>query len=350
TEDTKKLRFQVELEFVQCLANPNYVNFLAQRGYFKEKTFINYLKYLLYWKEPEYAKFLKYPMCLYYLDLLQYESFRKEIINAQCCKFIDDQMLLHWQHYTRKRMKFIGISGLLSEEDSDSSSSASDTPVSQALSEPSATSNMPDKIILRFYDSIIHESDLKLLEGRNWLNDSLISFWFEHLHHNVFYGRSDLLFISPEVTQLIKMGDQCELPLFLDPLNARYRRYIFLPVNNNSSLVSSGGSHWSLLVYSKYDQKWFHYDSQKGSNYRDARSLVYRINSYMNRYSSATLEDAECSQQDNSYDCGAFVMLHAQKVAENATKSLDLGTCLVQRSEAYKMREVIFDLINRLKR
>ena len=29
------IRFQVELEFVQCLANPNYLNYLAQLGYFK---------------------------------------------------------------------------------------------------------------------------------------------------------------------------------------------------------------------------------------------------------------------------------------------------------------------------
>ncbi|KAL7293595.1 hypothetical protein TKK_0012682 [Trichogramma kaykai] len=52
----------VELEFVQCQAidyNPNYLNFLAQRGYFKDPTFINYLKYLLHWKEPDYAKYLK---------------------------------------------------------------------------------------------------------------------------------------------------------------------------------------------------------------------------------------------------------------------------------------------------
>lgn len=26
TDDQQKLRFQVELEFVQCLANPNYLN------------------------------------------------------------------------------------------------------------------------------------------------------------------------------------------------------------------------------------------------------------------------------------------------------------------------------------
>ncbi|OXB79111.1 UNVERIFIED_CONTAM: hypothetical protein H355_005987 [Colinus virginianus] len=124
-DDTgNRLRFQLELEFVQCLANPNYLNceylmqdpekllfnslistVLAQRGYFKDKAFVNYLKYLLYWKEPEYAKYLKYPQCLHMLELLQYEHFRKELVNAQCAKFIDEQQILHWQHYSRKRMR-----------------------------------------------------------------------------------------------------------------------------------------------------------------------------------------------------------------------------------------------------
>ena len=59
----------------------------------------------MYWKDPEYAKYLKYPMCLFFLDLLQYEAFRRETVNAQCCKFIDDQAILLWQHYTRRRTK-----------------------------------------------------------------------------------------------------------------------------------------------------------------------------------------------------------------------------------------------------
>lgn len=80
---------------------------IAQRGYFKDQTFINYLKYLTYWKEPEYARYIKYPMCLYFLDLLQYEHFRREIVNSQCVKFIDDQAILLWQHYTRRRMKLL---------------------------------------------------------------------------------------------------------------------------------------------------------------------------------------------------------------------------------------------------
>jgi len=107
TEEQQKIRFQIELEFVQCLANPNYLNFLAQRGFFKETTFINYLKYLTYWKEPDYTKYLKYPQCLMMLDLLQSEHFRKELMNSQCTRFIDDQQLLHWQHYQRKRMRLV---------------------------------------------------------------------------------------------------------------------------------------------------------------------------------------------------------------------------------------------------
>lgn len=88
-------------QFLVC----HFISVLAQRGYFKDKAFVNYLKYLLYWKEPEYAKYLKYPQCLHMLELLQYEHFRKELVNAQCAKFIDEQQILHWQHYSRKRMR-----------------------------------------------------------------------------------------------------------------------------------------------------------------------------------------------------------------------------------------------------
>ena len=49
----------------------------------------------------------RYPQCLHFLELLQYEHFRKELSNAQCAKFIEDQQLLQWQHYHRKRQRLI---------------------------------------------------------------------------------------------------------------------------------------------------------------------------------------------------------------------------------------------------
>ncbi|CAG9767733.1 unnamed protein product [Ceutorhynchus assimilis] len=102
-----KMTLQEQKSIIEELENKQRQLILAQRGYFKDSNFINYLKYLLYWKEPDYAKYLKYPMCLYFLDLLQYEHFRRELVNGQCTKFIDDQQILLWQHYTRRRSRLM---------------------------------------------------------------------------------------------------------------------------------------------------------------------------------------------------------------------------------------------------
>uniref|UniRef100_A0A914Q1P1 Mediator of RNA polymerase II transcription subunit 31 n=1 Tax=Panagrolaimus davidi TaxID=227884 RepID=A0A914Q1P1_9BILA len=105
TSEQAKLRFQIESEFVQSLANPHYLNYLAQRGYFKEATFVRYLNYLRYFKQPDYAKTLKYPQCLLFLDLLQKPEFREAIASSSNAKFIEDQMLLQWHYYLRKRQR-----------------------------------------------------------------------------------------------------------------------------------------------------------------------------------------------------------------------------------------------------
>lgn len=54
-----------------------------------------------------FETFFRYPQCLFMLELLQSEHFRKELMNSQCTKFIDDQQLLHWQHYQRSRVRLL---------------------------------------------------------------------------------------------------------------------------------------------------------------------------------------------------------------------------------------------------
>lgn len=55
-----RARFELELEFVQALANPFYLENLASEGLLNDPAFINYLKYLQYWKGREYARFIVY--------------------------------------------------------------------------------------------------------------------------------------------------------------------------------------------------------------------------------------------------------------------------------------------------
>lgn len=68
--DHESKRFTLELEFVQMLANPAYVQWLAQEGYFASPSFHRYLEYLLHWRHPDRARFLLYPSALTVLELL----------------------------------------------------------------------------------------------------------------------------------------------------------------------------------------------------------------------------------------------------------------------------------------
>ncbi|EOA90106.1 Mediator of RNA polymerase II transcription subunit 31 [Exserohilum turcicum] len=74
-------RFELELEFVQCLANPVYLNFLAQQKTLDRPDFVAYLAYLQYFQQPQYARFLHHPgPTLRALQLLQQERFRQDIL------------------------------------------------------------------------------------------------------------------------------------------------------------------------------------------------------------------------------------------------------------------------------
>ena len=55
-----RARFELELEFVQALANPFYLQSLAQQNILSQPSFVNFLKYLTYWKDKDYARFLQY--------------------------------------------------------------------------------------------------------------------------------------------------------------------------------------------------------------------------------------------------------------------------------------------------
>ena len=51
-------RLAMELEFVQCLANPEYLHWLALNKYLEDPALVRFLRYLRYWHRPEYARLL----------------------------------------------------------------------------------------------------------------------------------------------------------------------------------------------------------------------------------------------------------------------------------------------------
>ncbi|TXG53739.1 hypothetical protein EZV62_018995 [Acer yangbiense] len=105
--DDGRQRFLLELEFVQCLANPNYIHYLAQNRYFEDEAFIGYLKYLQYWKRPEYVKFIMYPHCLYFLNLLQNANFCSAMAHPATKELAHRQQFYFWKNYKNNRLKHV---------------------------------------------------------------------------------------------------------------------------------------------------------------------------------------------------------------------------------------------------
>ncbi|XP_059072933.1 mediator of RNA polymerase II transcription subunit 31 isoform X2 [Cryptomeria japonica] len=141
--DDGRQRLLLELEFIQCLANPTYIHYLAQNRYFDDEAFIGYLKYLQYWQRPEY------PHCLFFLELLQNANFRNAMAHpqnkVQFCppqvRFVLFQELAHrqqfyfWKNYRNNRLKHI-LPRPLPE-------AAPPPPTSEAAAAPAPAQTMP---------------------------------------------------------------------------------------------------------------------------------------------------------------------------------------------------------------
>jgi len=212
---------------------------------------------------------------------------------------------------------------------------------------------MGDTIALNYYDSLLRQSDVALLNVGQWLNDRLIGFAFEYFQNDVFSALADhVVFISPEVTQFIKLSGAEELPIFLEPLNLPSKDLVFLAVNDQEDMERAGGSHWSLLVYSRKLDACVHYDSAS-SNEHTARKLAKKISMFVNNTGSTSVKfiEGSLSQQTNSSDCGVYTVAVAELICEKVSAKMSISIPLevdVAPSSITQKRDKMKSLIRNL--
>ncbi|OAV87433.1 hypothetical protein PTTG_29434 [Puccinia triticina 1-1 BBBD Race 1] len=96
-KQANQVRFEEDLEFVQSLANPHFVQELTLNGALRSETMINYLEYLKYFHQPDYARFVRYPNALKILDLLNSsEQFRTMIETQEHAQLLTDKFIQNW--------------------------------------------------------------------------------------------------------------------------------------------------------------------------------------------------------------------------------------------------------------
>lgn len=216
-----------------------------------------------------------------------------------------------------------------------------------------------NRIVLNFHNSLLRESDVNLLMGPHWLNDQIISFYLEYLEKNVFQNTRGLLFISPEVVQCLKFVGRDEMSIFLEPLNATGKSFIFMPLNDNNE-VRAGGNHWSLLVFSRPELTFFYYDSlsQSSISLRSLRPFLLELSAAID-CPNFDINQGDCVKQNNSYDCGIHVLCNVECLAKRALKynGLDVDTPTATANEdptkithpkIRQKRQDLLDLIRKL--
>lgn len=185
-----------------------------------------------------------------------------------------------------------------------------------------------DEIALSFHDSLLRQSDLSIIRNKGWINDSIITFWFEYLDQVKYKDFAPrVAFISSEVAQLIKSADsyysstKSAVTSILQSMSLPEKELILIPVNDHSSRsLSAGGSHWTLISIIRNPNsqtfRFEHMDSLRSDSNQYPAHQIFNVLSEVLTFFPASVVMSECTPQTNSYDCGIHVMANADAVCQ----------------------------------
>jgi Ulp1 family protease len=223
-----------------------------------------------------------------------------------------------------------------------------------------------EEIILSTDNCEIKNSDISTLSPHTYLNDLIISFYYEILQKKY---QSDLItLLDPAVSMSIILdnsGNDDNLEdikkcIFL-PLELDKKKFIFAPINDNKKIqYTCSGSHWTLNLVDVDNNVIYYLDSNLGdvSNAHTFHKKLEKLFGKKFEFIYALQKD---KYQNNSYDCGMFLLgfsevlmkhimnnnLHIKNNGNNK-KGLDFifeGENLVKQSYMSIFRKNIINLI-----
>lgn len=122
-----------------------------------------------------------------------------------------------------------------------------------------------------------------------------------------------------------KPADPLDLEDALKSLNLAHSDAVLVPISDSGDPGQVlGGSHWSLLVYSRRSaplRRFWHIDSLRGSRNASAAAEVALALSRLvdpgaaDPTRAASVVEVACSQQRNGHDCGLYVLGYCERVA-----------------------------------
>jgi len=162
-----------------------------------------------------------------------------------------------------------------------------------------------------------------------WLTDQEIDWALEQTINQLPYQltqkhkilETTQFMFAKEATSLLDPEARFSFPVLLSELTGFSRNLVFIPVNNPNF-------HWSLLVYEKSTQTFYHWDTLPGSpNHGYIKPLVRDLLQQLQQNNQPDLDKylvlRDEIKQPNTWDCGIAVIEITRQIMEKYAGKLN---------------------------
>ena len=115
----------------------------------------------------------------------------------------------------------------------------------------------------------------------------------------------------------------------------------------DSAGLGTGGSHFSLLAYSKMQNTFFDLDPLYFLNGPSVKKLYENIKGFM--ADGSKLKETTCPQQGNGFDCRPYTLLFIERVIDKINTNEDITPIHVKTEDLMRYRTNLQKLIKEIK-
>uniref|UniRef100_A0A1B6LVU4 Ubiquitin-like protease family profile domain-containing protein n=1 Tax=Graphocephala atropunctata TaxID=36148 RepID=A0A1B6LVU4_9HEMI len=161
---------------------------------------------------------------------------------------------------------------------------------------------------------------VSLLEGE-WVMDDAISAYIS-LIDTVIDKKYCIHLMNPAISHAVKNFEDSED--ILSHLKLETKSFILVPINDSECFSHKiSGSHWSLLLYVKSLCKFYHFDSIGSHNFQSANKTAKKLSKHLSiQEENIQIEACKTPQQQNSNDCGVYMILIMETVLAKILNSV----------------------------
>ncbi|XP_017125739.1 sentrin-specific protease 8 [Drosophila elegans] len=220
---------------------------------------------------------------------------------------------------------------------------------------PHQVATQPSLVALHFMDISLRHSDIQLLQSdHEGVNERLVAFYYAHLQHRRYRSQPDLCFLNPALVAQLRHMDMRQLWTMVRDRRLHEKQFILLPLATHPR----PHGHWSLLLVSRPDGKFYHYDSIDNCH----SMLAYAVSETLRAPLEAwkfVLTTGRCLQQqrqspskegrDRDPSSGIHLMCMTEHVADYVSRcEYATSSLLIAYDQISGMRTYLLELIQSL--